>query len=173
MMFFKRFSLTASSAFLVLLFPAALMCAEEVKYGDIIFLQNSSMNNRWLSGGRGEGNASVITRDAKSNEYEFDQNGAFKHYQWELQSEPKKRGGVDPKDGTCVKYGDTIYLKAGGTSSRWLSDARAKAANEVLTRDFYSAESNHQYESRQVGASYKWIVKSHPGVNGILPYKSG
>jgi hypothetical protein len=55
-----------------------------VNYGDQVFLQVNSLDNRWLSGGRNGGNEGVITRDHLSSDYELE--NAENTYKWTARS---------------------------------------------------------------------------------------
>jgi len=47
-----------------------------LKYNDVVYLQNNSLDNRWLTGGRGDGNKKVLTGDTSE--------GNFWAYQWKV-----------------------------------------------------------------------------------------
>jgi len=57
-----------------------------LKYGDIMYLQNNYMDNRWLSGSRTSGNEEVVTRDHLRSSYE--RNTAATTYKWIVRSTP-------------------------------------------------------------------------------------
>jgi len=132
--------------------------SEEINYDDIIYLQVNSRDHRWLSGGRSSENKMVITRDIKGSDYE---SRNYESYRWKIQSSPTNSGS-DTKSGTCLKYGDIIYLRVNHRNNRWLTGARGGNGNsKVQTNNIDSTE-----HEKKVTTSYEWIVKSHPGETG-------
>ena len=112
------------------------LCSDNINYGDNIFLQVNSLDNRWLSGGRSGGNSDVVTRDALGSTYE-QRTGVAKTYEWTVRSNASdgKVTSIDPKNGHCVKYGDRLHLQVNNLNNRWLSGGRSGGNNGVVTRD--------------------------------------
>jgi hypothetical protein len=130
-----------------------------VNYGDQVFLQVNSLDNRWLSGGRNGGNEGVITRDHLSSDYELE--NAENTYKWTVRSTSGdgSRNYPDPKQGECLKYGDQVFLQANLLDNRWLSGARGGGNEGVLTRDHLSSS----YELKNAEKTYKWTARSTAG----------
>ena len=100
-----------------------------VKYGDVIFMQVNSLNNRWLTGVRNTNAEGVITNDVFT---ELDKEFAYK---WKVRSTPGngQLSDVDPKHGQCLLRHDDIFLQV--RDNRWLSGARNTARELVVTRN--------------------------------------
>jgi len=129
--------------------------AEYVEYGDEVYLQGNFMNHRWLSGVRGKGgqpagNEVVLTRNLQ------DELDMAKTYQWIIQSVPE---GNDYKRGTCLKYGDIIFLYNVWMADRWLSGARNTGNKDVITQNHLV----NDHERLTMATAYQWIVRSNPG----------
>ena len=84
-----------------------------VLYGDTILLKCLSKKNRYLTGGRG-GNLDTKTNDL--NEFVFSTNENVTLLEWKVKSTIDN----DPKIGTPIKYGDSIYLKVIHINDRFL-----------------------------------------------------
>jgi len=126
-----------------------------VEYGDYVYLQVMNVNSRWLSGARNSGNEGVITRNLLGNDHEL--GPSEKTYQWLIQSMPD---GNDVKSGTCLKYGDKIFLKNEFITNRWLTGGRTGGNEVVETRNLLV----NDYE--RYGLSYQWIVRKLRGDGG-------
>jgi len=133
--------------------------ASTIDYGDKVFLQNDWMDNRWLSGSRSGGNEGVVTRDHLRSTYE--RVSVANTYKWIVRSTPGDgdRDYVDPKAGSCLAYGDTIYLQNNWMDDRWLSGSRSSGNEGVITRDHLRS----YYEEVTVADTYAWIVRSCQG----------
>ena len=129
-----------------------------LKYGDIINLQVNNLDNRWLSGGRGAGNAGVATRDHLGSAYE---KNALTAYQWIVRSSFGNgvRSYKDPRFGRCVEDRDVVTLQVNVLDNRWLTGGRGAGNEGVASRDKFGSD----YERVNASTSYEWIVKKYPG----------
>lgn len=127
-----------------------------VAYGDRIYFQSIEENN-WL--GYSEG--SIKALDARSRLGTFD--GALEAFRWTIRSD--LNGGVDlpidpsedivrqtpdPMAGSCVKYGDIVYLQNNVQNNLWLSGGNG---------DVQANDHTHFGDK----TPYQWIVRSVPG----------
>lgn len=142
--------------------PKDITASKNVSYGDKIILQVNSLDNRWLTGGRGGGNEGVFTRDKLSSTYES--TTAAESYQWIVRSEVGNGGRVtmDPKNGHCVKYGDKVHLQVNNLDNRWLTGGRGGGNEGVGTRNKLGSN----YERTTAATAYEWIIRATPG-NGV------
>jgi hypothetical protein len=126
------------------------------------FLQNNGRNSRWLSGTRSGDGEKVLVRDFNSKNYELEK--VFKSYKWKVRSNPYTFGNErDPKQGDCVKYGDTIFLQNHEKDAdRMLSGSRGTANEGVLTRNVKPASK----EVKNLREAYEWRIQSVLG-NGF------
>lgn len=135
-----------------------------VKYGDKVHLQANVMDNRWLSGGRGEGNEGVVTRDRLGPDLEKSKPAS---YEWIIRASPGNglRSDKDIRHGRCVEVGDIIHLQVNKLDNRWLSGSRGGGNAGVHTRDRFGATLNTDgdYERVKVGHTYEWIVLNEVG----------
>jgi len=131
---------------------------ECLQYGDTIYLQVDSTDNRWLSGGRGGGNAQVVTRNHFQSSYETN-SGAT--YQWIVRSEAGN-GDRLPNDrvlGMCVTHNSVVYLQNAALDNRWLTGGRGYGNAGVHTRDHQGSF----YEILNAKTTYEWIIRNEPG----------
>jgi len=134
---------------------------ECVAYNDKIFLQVNTINNRWLTGGRGFGNYVVETRDYLLHE----QLKVDSPYQWIVRSESGdgRREYPDPLAGIPVMYTHRIFLQVNSRNSRWLKESSDRT---VGTNDYINGHYGQRYP-----AKYIWIVLKESG-DGSLPWTS-
>jgi hypothetical protein len=118
-----------------------------VKYGESVFFQ-SNWPNRWLAGAMYFSRRRVFT---------WDKNSWMGISSWSIQSNSGSDGSVyDPKDGTCVRYGDIIYLKVNG-AERWLRGNRGGLDERARTFDRYGDDPGY----------YQWIIRSDVGSGSL------
>jgi len=131
--------------------------APSLTYGSKISLQVNNLYNRWLTGGRGpESNImGVSTRKYFDGGYE---QPAGSSYEWIVRSSPGNgiRSDQDPNQGSCVKFGDKIYLQVNSLDNHWLTGGGDSGNAGVTTRG-------------GPDWSYEWTVRSVPG-NGERSY---
>ena len=147
--------------------------AIKVQYGDIAFFElmyaddnEESIKNEfdisslWLSGGRGKYNNLVMTRDLVHDSNE--QNKTQGYYEWIVRSDVTQNGNrlqKDPKDGECMKYGDTIWLQVNRPAHRWISGGRGGQPtnhSEVTTHDVV-----YDTEESWISYQYRWTIRSN------------
>ena len=114
-------------------------------YGDKSYLRLASSEQKdWLA------NVSPVKAlDARNFERLQHELNTF---QWIFKT--KLSVGLDPEEGTCVKYGDKVYLQ-GNNGSGWLSGGRGQYNGQVVGRDY-------NLDVPDI-TSYEWIVLSEPG----------
>jgi len=134
---------------------------ECVAYNDKIFLQVNTINNRWLTGGRGFGNYVVETRDYLLHE----QLKVNSPYQWIVRSESGdgRREDPDPLAGRPVMYTDTIFLQVNSRNNRWLKESSDRT---VGTNNYLDGDYQQRYP-----AKYRWTVLNESG-DGSVPWTS-
>lgn len=97
-----------------------------IVYGDYVYLKNTSKEDRWLCGGRGNGNAGVRTRDGEGWT-----NTSL--YQWRIQVTPNDTGSGP------VSLGAQVYLKLRYVTADdeilYLTGGRGGDQEDVYTRD--------------------------------------
>merc|ERR1740136_52157 len=132
-----------------------------IAYNDKVFLQVNTINNRWLTGGRGLGNYEVETRDYLLHE----QLKVDSPYQWIVRSErgDGRREYPDPLAGIPVMYTHGIFLQVNSRNSRWLKESSDRT---VGTNDYINGHYGQRYP-----AKYIWIVLKESG-DGSLPWTS-
>jgi hypothetical protein len=113
---------------------------EFLRYGDTVKIRVKTRDDRWLTGGRGNGNEHVYTRDPKAETSEAT-------YKWKIQKD-RTTVGSGP-----VLYGEsTIYLQV-QSCGHWLSGGRGDGNRSVVTRDG---------ENGLAERNYQWTVKRKP-----------
>ena len=142
--------------------PKAGAC---LKYGDIIYLQNNFMNNRWLTGSRDNGNENVKTLDHLRSNYE--QNTVARTYEWIVRSNLgsgalTQKKNKDSAFGQCVQERDQIFLQNNFQKRRWLSGARGNDSEGVITRN---RRKNKKEKKRKFRKTYKWTVRKATATN--------
>lgn len=102
-----------------------------LKYGDTIYLQVNSRDDRWLTGARDKGNEAVRTRNV------LDELKVVNTYQCVVRSNTGTgmldRAGSDPGHGGCSSDLSRVFLQNKGHDFRWLSGSRNSGNNEVGT----------------------------------------
>jgi len=114
-----------------------------VRYGDKIYLQPNSIDNKLL---KGDDEGNVYTKKKVSSN--------IHSYEWYVRSTVE--GSTDLHSGTRIKYGDKIFLQINSHDNMWLRGARDTDGNKVSTNDPLGTE----YETTIAHRSYQWIVRS-------------
>jgi len=135
--------------------------AKCVQYGDVVFLQNNWMDNRWLSGSRSSEGNGVATRNHLDGGNE--ENDVKTTYQWQVRSNAGDgshgpRGSADPKATQCVQYGDIVFLQNRWMDNRWLSGSRG-SGDGVGTWNHLDGG----YEENNVKTTYQWQFRADAG----------
>lgn len=151
------------------------LCSKNVNYGDMIFLQVNTID-RWLTGGRNGGNTAVFSVDIDSSPSVVNGQGSgyerrvIDSYKWIVRSAAGdgNRDTIDPKNGSCVKYGDKVHLQVSVMDDRWLTGGRGDENIEVFTADKFSPSviddgEAADFESTTAATTYEWIIRSTPG----------
>ena len=120
---------------------------EYVKYGDVLHIQNYNLDFRWLTGAR-SGNGKVLTRNKIGDPYE--NMNVAKTYEWVPRS---STGSIDSQDGSCVRYGDLIYLR-----TEWSDSAR-----RYLCRGHGEGSERAGTTENPTPTRTGWIVRSTVG----------
>jgi len=130
-----------------------------IAYNDKVFLQVNSINNRWLTGGRGFGNKEVETRNYLVHE----QLKVDSPYQWIVRSETGdgRRNDPDPLAGEPVIYGDNIFLQVNNVNDRWLGGGCSSGNTAVNTGKIFE----------DIYKFYRWTVLNESG-DGSVPWTS-
>lgn len=129
-----------------------------LKYGDTIYLQVNSRDDRWLTGARDKGNEAVRTRNV------LDELKVVNTYQCVVRSNTGTgmldRAGSDSGHGGCSSDLSRVFLQNKGHDYRWLSGSRNSGNNEVGT---FNCLKNKDEKGTNVG-TYKFIIrKNSPG----------
>ncbi|WP_164018560.1 hypothetical protein [Pyxidicoccus trucidator] len=103
-----------------------------VSYGDAIYLKVGGKEQRWLSGGRGNDQKLVCTRDGEGGSKE-------ESYRWTVMQD------LDTVGSGSVKRGSAICLKVGGKEQRWLSGGRDNDQKLVFTLDGRDGKARDSY----------------------------
>ena len=143
--------------------PSPMDNSNSVMYGDVVYLQNLGFEQRWLTGGHGNGMEEVYTRNAYD---EVETDGNLDKFRWRIDSSTGASG-------ECVKFGDKVHLKllfpnddngVGNTSdealSLWLTGGRGEGNKFAYTRDPNSALLE---QALLDDGSYEWIVRTMLG----------
>ncbi len=112
-----------------------------LKYGDIIYLNNNAASNRWLSGSRGGSKTEVIIHN-----YDDDNLDRRSTYQWDVRKDWQETG-----DGEVYST-DIIFLQDQfpGTGTTWLNGGRGRGQVGVKT---YDGEG-------KFGVQYRWMIST-------------
>ncbi|WP_164002363.1 hypothetical protein [Pyxidicoccus caerfyrddinensis] len=103
-----------------------------VSYGDTIYLKVGGKEQRWLSGGRSDGQKQVYTRDGEGGAKEDT-------YRWTVMQD------FDTVGSGSVKRGSAVCLKVGGKEQRWLSGGRDNDQKKVFTLDGRDGKARDSY----------------------------
>jgi len=128
---------------------------DNLDYGDRIYLQVNSLDYRWLTGGRTDGNDQVRTKNI------FSEIQNSQYYEWFVLSDwgTGSRDYQDERDGDCVKYGQSIFLQSNTVDHRWLTGTRDNNQNSVRTGNVRGESST------AARVSYRWLVRSEACIN--------
>ncbi|NTX54883.1 hypothetical protein [Myxococcus sp. CA039A] len=131
--------------------PELIPTTDTLIYGETLYLQVGGAKDRWLTGGRSDGNKRVYTRDGEGGDLESS-------YRWTLMK-TRDTVGSGP-----LRYGDIVYLKVGGDKPRWLTGGRSEGQREVSTLDG---------EGGDMESSYQWTVMQSRTAMGSGEVKRG
>mmetsp|Transcript_664 Transcript_664/g.1612 ORF Transcript_664/g.1612 Transcript_664/m.1612 type:complete len:237 (-) Transcript_664:1064-1774(-) len=121
-----------------------------VDYGGKHFLRVKNQL-KWLRDYSGQG---TYTNDpGNENSYESS-------HMWTVRSSAGTgwRNAVDPQAGSCVKYGDVIWLQSNYADYQWLTGGRLGGNHAVLTRNFFQDGATKQ-------PHFEWIIQSNHTIN--------
>ena len=153
---------------------ATTTTASCVQYGSSqVWFQVKYPNHRWLSGGRGNDNIYVSTRDVVNDEFEIDK--SF-HYPWIVRSNSSTGTSSvnDPKYGQCINYKDVAYLQVANYPNRWLTGGRdeeivsselndvyVRPMEQVYSKDIHNDNNNHISDGASLhNLYYQWKLHS-------------
>ena len=133
-----------------------------LRYGDTIYLQVKSRDNRWLTRARNKGNKDVRTRNV------IDEVKVASTYAWVVRSNNGTgmldiAGSGDPGHGECLSDLSQIFLQNKGQDYRWLSGSRNGGNNGVGT---FNCLKNEDESVTNVG-TYKFIIRKDSPGTGI------
>lgn len=126
--------------------------AQCVKYGDVVYIQSMSADNKWISGSRGSNNGFTSMINYWDEADDSDLEAGF---QWTVRSESGSgdRSDVDPRAGECVHMYDSLYFQNMGVDDRWLTGSRSWRNYYTFTRSVISED--------DVASSYAWTITTH------------
>ncbi len=118
-------------------------------YGDKAYINLAPSRDKWLT----NIDSVVKSLDVRSFSGKL---GGLDKVQWTFRSQLGDGSTLapDPLAGTCVKYGDKVFLQANNEDIKWLSGGRSSGNQMVLPR-------NHRLDETK--SSYQWTVRSSPG----------
>ncbi|CAB9506885.1 expressed unknown protein [Seminavis robusta] len=127
-----------------------------LKYSEGIFIQSMARGKSWLTGGRSDKNKSVYVQDLTKKGEEK------KHYTWRIIAGSVSGGKFhEKKKGTCVKYGDWVWLQVIGTKT-WMRRGQNGVGSGLSHRDVPSTTSGDA--TRKYGDKiedlYLWKITS-------------
>ena len=149
-----------------------------VHYGDVVYMQNLSHENKWLVGGRSTNRIRARTLSAYGSNGELQQ--GIRDFQWTIIRPGLLTARLIQEDTSgCVRYGDRINLAllytlvddASNNSifeeSLWLSGSRLAGTVTIRTLNPIVNETERQILVDGPG-HYDWIVRADPGNGNVV-----